>query len=42
LHLLGEAVGYAGMENPLLYKENCDVVLGDAKETLTALIGELK
>ena len=27
------SVGYAGMENPTLYKDNVDVVLGDAKET---------
>lgn len=29
--------GYTGMENPILYKENCDVVLGDAKDTCEAL-----
>jgi H+-translocating NAD(P) transhydrogenase len=27
------SVGYAGMENPTLFKENVDVVLGDAKDT---------
>jgi NAD/NADP transhydrogenase beta subunit len=25
--------GYTGMENPILYKENVDVVLGDAEAT---------
>lgn len=29
--------GYAGMQNPILFKENTDVVLGDAKETCEAL-----
>lgn len=27
------SVGYAGMENPTLFKDNVDVVLGDAKDT---------
>jgi NAD/NADP transhydrogenase beta subunit len=29
--------GYAGMMNPILFKENTDVVLGDAKESCEAL-----
>mmetsp|Transcript_20785 Transcript_20785/g.43716 ORF Transcript_20785/g.43716 Transcript_20785/m.43716 type:complete len:1142 (+) Transcript_20785:166-3591(+) len=29
--------GYAGMENPILYKDNVEVVLGDAHETCEAL-----
>ncbi len=29
--------GYAGMENPILYKENVEVVLGDAHDTCEAL-----
>lgn len=29
--------GYAGMENPILYKENCSTVLGDAHDTCEAL-----
>ena len=29
--------GYAGMQNPILFKENADVLLGDAKETCEAL-----
>lgn len=29
--------GYTGMENPILYKENTDVLLGDAKDTCEAL-----
>jgi len=34
--------GYAGMQNPILFKENTDVVLGDAKETCEALRDALK
>jgi NAD/NADP transhydrogenase beta subunit len=30
--------GYAGMQNPILFKENTDVLLGDAKETCDALL----
>jgi len=29
--------GYAGMQNPLLFRENCSVLLGDAKDTCEAL-----
>merc|ERR1712048_1455030 len=29
--------GYTGMENPILYKPNTDVVLGDAKDTCEAV-----
>lgn len=29
--------GYAGMQNPILFKDNIDVVLGDAKETCEAI-----
>lgn len=29
--------GYAGMQNPILFKENTDVLLGDAKETCDAI-----
>jgi len=29
--------GYAGMQNPLLFRENCGVLLGDAKDTCEAL-----
>ena len=29
--------GYAGMQNPILFKENTDVLLGDAKDTCESL-----
>ena len=29
--------GYAGMMNPILFKPNTDILLGDAKETCEAL-----
>jgi NAD/NADP transhydrogenase beta subunit len=29
--------GYAGMMNPILFKDNVDVCLGDAKDTCEAL-----
>jgi NAD(P) transhydrogenase len=34
--------GYAGMQNPILFKENTDVLLGDAKDTCEALRTLLK
>ena len=33
--------GYAGMQNPLLFRENCGTVLGDAKDTCEALRNKL-
>ena len=30
--------GYAGMQNPILFKDNTDVLLGDAKETCDGLL----
>ena len=35
------ASGFAGIENPLFYKENTRMLFGDAKESLGALIREL-
>ncbi|MEZ5988164.1 MAG: NAD(P)(+) transhydrogenase (Re/Si-specific) subunit beta [Planctomycetota bacterium] len=36
------ASGFAGIENPLFFKENSYMVFGDAKKTMEALIGEFK
>jgi NAD(P) transhydrogenase subunit beta len=34
--------GYAGIENPLFYKPNTQMLFGDAKEVIASLVSELK
>jgi NAD(P) transhydrogenase subunit beta len=36
------AVGYAGVENPLFYKENTDMLYGDAKESVEKILSSMK
>jgi NAD(P) transhydrogenase subunit beta len=36
------ASGFAGIPNPLFYKENARMVFGDAKETIEAIVAEFK
>jgi H+-translocating NAD(P) transhydrogenase subunit beta len=36
------AAGYAGVENELFYLPNTQMLFGDAKKSLQALVGEVK
>jgi NAD(P) transhydrogenase subunit beta len=35
------ASGFAGLDNPLFYKDNTRMIFGDAKETVNRLVHEL-
>ena len=34
--------GFAGIDNPLFYKENCALLFGDAKEAVSQIVSELQ
>jgi NAD(P) transhydrogenase subunit beta len=36
------ASGFAGIENPLFFKENTTMIFGDAKKTLQEIVAEFK
>jgi NAD(P) transhydrogenase subunit beta len=38
----GMASGYAGVENPLFFKDNSRMLFGDAKESVDKLLGILR
>jgi NAD(P) transhydrogenase subunit beta len=38
----GEGKGYAGIENPLFYADNCNIIYGDAQAVLVKMIQALK
>jgi len=38
----GSGKGFAGIENDLFYRDNCRMLYGDAQDSLTKVIQELK
>ena len=38
----GQGAGFSGLVNTLFFRENTRMIYGDAKETLTNLVGQFK
>jgi NAD(P) transhydrogenase subunit beta len=38
----GKGAGFSGLENALFFRENCRMIYGDAKETITQLVAQFK
>jgi len=38
----GMATGYSGVENPLFFKDNTNMLFGDAKESIDKLVSSLR
>ncbi|MEI6858845.1 MAG: NAD(P)(+) transhydrogenase (Re/Si-specific) subunit beta, partial [Shewanella sp.] len=35
------ATGYAGVQNPLFFKENTEMLFGDAKDTVSKILSHI-
>jgi len=38
----GRGKGFSGLENPLFYKQNCEMLYGDAKDSIVQLAGAVR
>lgn len=38
----GQGAGFSGLVNTLFFRDNCRMIYGDAKETMTSLVGQFK
>jgi NAD(P) transhydrogenase subunit beta len=38
----GKGKGFSGLENRLFFRDNCRMVYGDAKDTISGIVGQFK